>query len=507
MVSLKQSHLWVAPLCAALCGLIGLLLLVRQPNVRTATAFGFILAGVSVWLAWRQRSGWEGAVRLLVKLSLLGLGAVNLYHFGSSEQMPPVIAVGFILIAISLLVHFLTDERNHALSRGLSYIVFALAWSAAIGYMYGTSLFDIEPLGHTIAAGSIVAGFLILSVGLVAVDGGRGLPALMTQGNLTAFQFRTLLPTVLLLPFLVGLLVLQWLPLYGPQMAVALTAIGSALIAALILIVSTRYLRTAEKKLRESLQHMNEARNAAEAANTARDRFVSFVSHELRAPLSSALTWVELMELEPGKNNVEDGIKVIKQSIATLVRLIDDLGDVSRLTAGRLAIEPERICLNEQLRNVCTEANPQLAERNIYLRQELPDKPCMMLGDPVRIQQVFRNLLSNAGKYVPAGGRVYVAMSVDDHQATVTIEDNGVGLSTEQCAQIFEPFYRAETQGQGLGVGLAIAKAIMSAHDGSIEVSSGGMDEGCTFTLRFPLISSSLDTSVDLTTEQLNGVP
>jgi signal transduction histidine kinase len=383
----------------------------------------------------------------------------------------------------------------------LSYVVFALAWSAAIGHMYGASLFGIEPASHTLAAGLVVSGFLTLSMGLVAVHAEHGLPALLTQGNLTAFQFRTLLPTVLLLPFLVGLLVIHGMPFYGPQMAVALTAIGSALIAALILFVSTGYLRSAEEKLRDSLEQMNEARHAAESANAARDKFVSFVSHELRAPLTSAHTWVELMDLNPDDKNLDDGIKVLKDSIATLVRLIDDLGDVSRLTSGRLAIEPERIDLNELLRNACMETNPRLAEANIYLDQELPDKPCVMMGDPVRIQQVFRNLLSNAGKYVPAGGWVKVALNMDDHLATVVVEDNGTGLTAEQCSRIFEPFYRTETNSQGLGVGLAIAKAIMKAHDGSIEVSSGGVDEGCRFTLRLPLISSSLHTSMDLTAE------
>ena len=494
----NRLHDIATPLCAVLCGVIGLILLIRWPHVQPAVSAGFIIGAVALWLAWREQSNWEKAVRLISKLALLGLGLSQLFHIRSPEQMSGIIAAGFTLIAISLLVHFLTNHKNHALSRSLSYVVFALAWSIAIAHVYRASPFSFALHGHASASGMIVSGFLILSLGLATLHSEQVLKGLSTRGNLTSFQLGTLLPAVLLLPFLVGLLVIQGLPLFGPNAAVALTVIGSTLIAALIVLVSTMHLRSAERKLREMLVQINEARIAAESANDTRDRFASFVGHELRAPLNSALTWADLMEVDPSKENVEDGIKVIKHSIATLVRLIDDLGEVAKVTAGRFAIHAQRVDLVELLRAACTESQPQLAEGEVKLNAEIPAYPCISMGDPVRIQQVFRNLLSNARKYVQPGGQVDVEMRVNPDQAVVVVRDNGPGLTPEQCGKIFDPFYRAEPTSQGLGIGLAITRAIMEAHGGSIDAASEGPGSGCTFTLRFTRTSDDLQASVDI---------
>ena len=269
-----------------------------------------------------------------------------------------------------------------------------------------------------------------------------------------------------------------------------------------------RRLMLAERAARASLEYINQEleRRVAERtgelqrvneelleANRAKDVFLATLSHELRTPLTPVLGWVNL--LRSGHTNVDttlldQGLEAIERNARLQARLVDDLLDISRIISGKLRIEWEPVNLCEVVTAALETVRPEATTRRVTLAVDVPDAPLVVQGAPVRLQQVAWNLLSNAVKFTPDGGRVSLRVRRADGEARVVVEDTGIGIAPEFLPHVFDRFRQADgsttRQYGGLGLGLAIVRALAELHGGSVRAESEGAGAGARFIFSIP---------------------
>ncbi|NTX41351.1 response regulator [Myxococcus sp. CA033] len=238
---------------------------------------------------------------------------------------------------------------------------------------------------------------------------------------------------------------------------------------------------------------LSNARREAEAGSRAKDEFLAMLGHELRNPLAPILTALQLMRLRGG-DGAERERTVIERQVHHLVRLVDDLLDVSRVTRGKLVLRRERVELAEVVAKAIEQSSPLLEERGHHLVVELPRHGLLLDADATRLGQVFSNLLTNAAKYTEPGGRITITGTREGSEVVASVQDNGSGITPEMLPRIFDLFFQERqeldrSQG-GLGLGLAIARSLAAQHDGTIQASSDGRGQGSTFTVRLPALEA-----------------
>jgi PAS domain S-box-containing protein len=245
----------------------------------------------------------------------------------------------------------------------------------------------------------------------------------------------------------------------------------------------------------------HDARAEAEAANNAKDEFLSTLSHELRTPLTSMLGWSRLLRsrrLDPSA--VAEGLETIERNARQQAGLIEDLLDVSRIITGKLRLDIEPVDLPALLYSAVESARPAAEARRVAVSFSAAAGVTMVEGDSARLRQVFDNLLSNAIKFTPEDGEVEVHLAPEGRDACVTVRDTGAGIAPEFLPHIFERFRQADASSTrvygGLGLGLSIVKYIVDQHAGSIRVVSEGEGKGATFTVSLPVRGSALDVDV-----------
>ena len=219
-------------------------------------------------------------------------------------------------------------------------------------------------------------------------------------------------------------------------------------------------------------------------------QFMATLGHELRTPLAAIGMATQLIEKSPAAATLTVPIGVLKRQAATIQRLADDLMELCRLDLGRVELRLSRFTLQELLRD-CTDSFSETAARaQIELVSILPEAAIEVTADRERLQQVVQNLIDNALKYTPRGGRVSVRAVSEPPDAVVRVEDTGMGIGPDVLPKVFELFTRsgaaAAAAGDGLGIGLAVAKQIIELHGGSIEARSPGVDKGAVFAIRVP---------------------
>ncbi len=226
-------------------------------------------------------------------------------------------------------------------------------------------------------------------------------------------------------------------------------------------------------------------------ANRLKDQFMAMLSHELRSPLGAIRMWASL--LRGGKLDAERtarGIEAIERSAITQAQLVEELLDMSRITAGKLVIDARPVDLTAVVEAALDAVRADAEAKEVRLERvfELGAEPVQ--GDPARLQQIMWNLLSNAVKFSPRGGRVLLRLARADGQAIISVSDEGEGIEPQFLPHIFEPFQQADsrsTRGHGgLGLGLAIVHDLVELHRGTIEVESKGKGQGATFTVTLP---------------------
>ena len=252
-----------------------------------------------------------------------------------------------------------------------------------------------------------------------------------------------------------------------------------------------------ERKLSE--EALRQAKLAAEATSRAKDNFLASVSHELRTPLSAIVLWTSLIEdqkiVDP--EQLAEALSSIRRSAEEQRKLIEDLVDTARIAAGKLRLDLRPVQAAEIVRAAVDLLRPLATEKKIDLSEQIDPAANTIEADASRLQQVVNNLLHNAVKFTPTGGRVTVELRRTGEEMRIVVSDTGIGIEPGFLPNIFERFAQAETVSartetvsarteSGLGLGLAIAKQIVEMHGGSITAESAGSNRGATFTVRLP---------------------
>jgi len=236
------------------------------------------------------------------------------------------------------------------------------------------------------------------------------------------------------------------------------------------------------------------ADQALREADRRKDEFLAMLAHELRNPLAPIRNAVELLKV-PGVQLDTSGLTaILERQLVHLVRLVDDLLDVSRVTRGKIELKREATDLREVVGHAIEVVQPQVAERRQVLKVDLPPQPAMVFADPTRLIQVVLNLLGNASKFSPVGGRIVLRIERStDAQWAVVVADRGQGIAHELLPRVFDLFTQGErsldrAEG-GLGIGLSLVKALVEMHGGSVQARSAGAGEGSEFVVRMPALA------------------
>jgi len=243
---------------------------------------------------------------------------------------------------------------------------------------------------------------------------------------------------------------------------------------------------------------VNDLRQAAEAANRAKDEFLAMLGHELRNPLSPILTALQLMKLRCG-DTAEYERTVIERQVAHLTRLVDDLLDVSRIARGKVDLKRETVEIAQVAAKAIEMTSPLFEERMQALELNIPRQGLEVNADPVRLSQVISNLLANAAKYTPSGGRITVQAAEEAGDIVLRVRDTGMGIAPDILPHVFDLFVQGRqaidrSQG-GLGLGLTIVRNLVEAHGGRVSAHSGGLGHGSEFVVRLPRAAAAAVTS------------
>ena len=255
------------------------------------------------------------------------------------------------------------------------------------------------------------------------------------------------------------------------------------------------------------IDEQKRAEETAAAANRAKDEFLAMLGHELRNPLAPIVTALKLIELKGG-DAFERERTIIARQTAHLSRLIDDLLDVSRFLRGTVEIRHERVDVEQMIAQASEMVSPLMERKQHALEIDVPHG-LSWTGDSVRLKQVVVNLLTNAAKYTPTGGRIAVTVTATAQELTIRVRDNGIGIAAALKPRLFQPFVQARqplarSEG-GLGLGLAIVQAIVTAHGGQVEAFSDGEGHGSDFVVRLPVVESADAAAPPIAAPRLPG--
>lgn len=248
--------------------------------------------------------------------------------------------------------------------------------------------------------------------------------------------------------------------------------------------------RMATKLLTSQIGTLRSTLDQLAEKDKAKNDFIAVLAHELRNPLASVMSSVGILEHElPPKPEAGKALRIIDERMRTVRRLLEDLMDVTRISERKLAVEKELIDLRILARRAASACEHQLAERGQRLAVSLPEEPVGAHADPVRIEQIVTNLLTNASKYSGEGTAITLALRADGGTAVISVKDEGIGIDPMLIPSIFEPFRQigqGEATKQGLGIGLALVKSLVEMHGGRIEARSEGAGKGSEFVVFLP---------------------
>jgi signal transduction histidine kinase len=239
----------------------------------------------------------------------------------------------------------------------------------------------------------------------------------------------------------------------------------------------------------------DELRAHAEAlkeADRRKDEFLATLAHELRNPLAPLRYGVDVLRKNPGSETAAEIREMMDRQLVHVVRLIDDLLDVSRVSQGKIELRMERLQVADIVRASVEASQPLVNSAQHTLTIDVPADPVWVEGDLTRLAQIVGNLLNNAAKYTPQGGQIRLAVRTDGETAVIAVSDNGIGVAANMQSKIFELFTQVEDRPDrargGLGIGLALVKQLVTMHRGTVDAESAGVGNGSVFSVRLPLI-------------------
>ena len=241
------------------------------------------------------------------------------------------------------------------------------------------------------------------------------------------------------------------------------------------------------------MRELARARESAEAASRAKDEFLAMLGHELRNPLAPILTALELIQLKAPEMCVRER-EIIQRQVRHVVRLVDDLLDISRITRGTIELEKAEIDVADTIGKAIEMASPLLEDRRHELVTSFR-RGLVVNADPVRLAQVLANLITNAAKYTAGGGRITISAAREGDRIAIQVKDTGAGIAPEVLPRVFDTFYQSpqalDRKQGGLGLGLAIVKTIIALHGGEVGAASDGPGKGSVFTVWLPAVANS----------------
>jgi signal transduction histidine kinase len=264
---------------------------------------------------------------------------------------------------------------------------------------------------------------------------------------------------------------------------------GLYLAVGAILIALTRRLVATQERSELERRRAEAARIEAERASLEKDRFLAGISHELKTPLTAIVGWIRLLQevgMEP--QAAERALATVSRNATSLVRLVDDLLDLSGLAVGKLRLDVGKADVATIVAGVCESALPQAQAKGVDLVCDVASEPVHVTGDAARLSQAVANLVANAIRFTPPGGEVRIRAFAPDGRAVVEVSDTGEGIEPELLPHVWQRFRQSERQRGhgGLGLGLAIARGIVELHGGMVHAASAGKGRGATFRISIP---------------------
>jgi len=472
-----------------------LLLTLRDDRFARLAARALAVAGAAL-----------GAATLVEHLAGVDLRMDQLVVSTASDgagRMGPPAALSFLTLGVALVAVTRTSTRAIRLGHALALALLPVPLLGVLGHAYDVTLLYGVTTVSAIAFPAAV-GLLLLDLGLLLARPERGMLVGLAGAGAGSTLARRMLAYVLALPAALGGVVLAVAGDGGP-LAVSALVVALTLLFALLVLRDARAIDRMElakvraqrdrdasrEELARALARERDARADAEAASRAKDVFLATLSHELRTPLNAILGWTLL--LRDGRVSPEKaarGAAVIERNGRALAALVSDLLDMSRVAAGTLSVTRGEVDLGAAVRRALAALRPAAEARRVELRVAWPAVAVQRSGDAARLEQIAWNLVANAVKFSPPGGRVDVTLAVAAGEAVLEVKDEGVGIDPTFLGHVFEPFVQADGSATrrhgGLGIGLAITRTLVVAHGGSIEAASEGRGQGSTFRVRLP---------------------
>jgi signal transduction histidine kinase len=484
-------------------------------TMKTNTAIGLLLCGISLTvLRWSPRLSrfCAGSAGLLAGLTLsehlagwnLGIDellfteAPGAAATASPNRMGLNASTSLLLDGLALFYLARGGPRGATIAQALAVVSLSLAAVPIAGYLYGAEqLYGIAR--YTGIALHTALSFAVLSAGILTARANIGPVAVFFDDGPAGTMLRRLAMPIVGIPLALG-----YFEIYARRLELVDRGLGTALYAISVIVVlgvtvwttaqiierSDRARRQAERDRDVLMVSEREARAEAERASQLKDQFLATLSHELRTPLNVMLGWTRMLETGTSPQDHVRIAGLVARNGRLLARLVEDLLDLSRVTAGQFEICPAPTLLNGLVESSLEALGPMAAAKGIELAAELDPGVPPIDADAERLQQVVWNLLSNAVKFTPAGGRIVARSSGEAERVILTISDTGIGFDEAFAPDIFTPFRQADPSTSrehgGLGLGLSIARHLAELHGGSLTASSDGVGRGATFTLILP---------------------
>jgi signal transduction histidine kinase/ActR/RegA family two-component response regulator len=260
--------------------------------------------------------------------------------------------------------------------------------------------------------------------------------------------------------------------------------------------------RARQYELREHLAQREGYLQALREADRRKDEFLATLAHELRNPLAPIRNSLQVLRMRGrGDPSTDNLTAMMERQVNQMVRLVDDLLEMSRVTRGRIELRLEHVDVAAVLRNAVETSRPLIDAARHQLTVTLPAEPLTLHGDPVRLAQIFANLLNNAAKYTEEGGRITVTAERDGMAVTIAVRDTGTGIPQEMLPRVFDLFTQLPAAARrahgGLGIGLTLVKSLVEMHGGTVQVYSAGPGKGSEFTVRLPLVVADARAAVE----------
>jgi PAS domain S-box-containing protein len=264
-----------------------------------------------------------------------------------------------------------------------------------------------------------------------------------------------------------------------------------------------------ERKKAENV--VRQSQNALLEADKRKDEFLATLAHELRNPLAPIRNSLHILRManasDPAAGRVHD---MMERQVTHMVRLVDDLLELSRISRGQIELKKERIKLSTIIEHAVEASMPFIENRAHHLAVDLPSEPLIVDGDPVRLSQVFANLLNNAAKYTKNGGRITLSARHEGATLVASIRDTGIGIPNEMLSRVFDMFAQVDSvlrrSQDGLGIGLSLVRSLVAMHGGTVEAHSDGLGRGSEFIVRLPLVEQpSRDILCSVPLAEVNG--